>query len=32
LFADRKREIMKKYGTLRADPREATPLPWHKVF
>jgi glycosyltransferase involved in cell wall biosynthesis len=31
-FTRRKREIMKKYGTLRADPKEALPLPWHKVF
>ncbi len=31
-FKRRKREIMAKYGTLRADPKEALPLPWHKVF
>lgn len=32
-FKRRKAEIMKKYGTLRADPREAlVPAPWHRVF
>jgi hypothetical protein len=31
-FKKRKQEIMAKYGTLRADPKEALPLPWHKVF
>jgi hypothetical protein len=31
-FKKRKREIMAKYGTLRADPKEALPLPWHKVL
>lgn len=31
-FKKRKAEIMAKYGTLRADPKEALPLPWHKVF
>jgi hypothetical protein len=31
-FKRRKREIMAKYGTLRADPKEALPLPWHRVI
>jgi glycosyltransferase involved in cell wall biosynthesis len=31
-FKRRKREIMAKYGTLRADPKEALPLPWHRVL
>lgn len=31
-FKRRKREIMSRYGTLRADPKEALPLPWHRVF
>lgn len=31
-FKRRKREIMSKYGTLRADPKEALPQPWHRVF
>lgn len=31
-FKRRKQEIMKKYGTLRADPREAVPSPWERVL
>jgi glycosyltransferase involved in cell wall biosynthesis len=31
-FKKRKQEIMAKYGTLRADPKEALPLPWHRVL
>jgi len=31
-FKKRKRDITAKYGTLRADPKEALPLPWHRVL
>jgi glycosyltransferase involved in cell wall biosynthesis len=31
-FKRRKQEIMAKYGTLRADPKEALPLPWHRIL
>lgn len=31
-FKKRKQKITAKYGTLRADPKEALPLPWRRVF